>query len=689
MKKNTPVKIVLTILTIFSALPFVSLAQAGSLDLSFDTDGKVITNMGSSDCAANAVVIQSDGRIVAVGYSGNGSTYDFAIARYNTDGGFDTTFDTDGKVTTAIGSYNTAFAVALQSDGKIIAAGSANGSQMDFALVRYNTNGSLDTTFDIDGKVITAVGNFTDVAYSVAIQNDGKIVMAGYSSNGSNDDFSLVRYNTNGSLDSTFDNDGKVITPIGNLTDWGFDLAIQIDGKIVVAGWSDNGTKYDFAMTRYNTNGSLDTTFDTDGKVTTSIGSSNDFAYSLAIQNDGKIVLAGTSNTGSNEDIALVRYNSNGSIDSTFDADGIVVTPIGLYGDRAKSVSIQNDGKILVAGGSTLVTTSDFALLRYNANGSLDNTFDIDGIVTTPIGIGSDIGYSVATQNDGKIVIAGFSHDNTNYAFALARYNYCTTMNLMQSLAICAGQSINIGGNTYSVTGVFIDTFTASIYNCDSIVTTNLTVLPLNTFSQSSIICSGQSVTVGSNTYAISGIYLDTLLAINACDSIVTTNLTVTPMPILTTSVIGIVITSNQVTAGYQWIDCNNNNLPITGETNQSYTATVNGNYAVVVTLGLCADTSACVSITSVGVDQLSNRVGEISIYPNPFSSSTMLQTDYLLINATLNVYNLYGQQVKLISNLYGHTITLYRDNLPSGLYFIRLTQGDKIILRNKLVITD
>ena len=217
MKKNTPVKIVLTILTIFSALPFVSLAQAGSLDLSFDTDGKVITNMGSSDCAANAVVIQSDGRIVAVGYSGNGSTYDFAIARYNTDGGLDTTFDTDGKVTTAIGSYNTAFAVALQSDGKIIAAGSANGSQMDFALVRYNTNGSLDTTFDIDGKVITAVGNFTDVAYSVAIQNDGKIVMAGYSSNGSNDDFSLVRYNTNGSLDSTFDNDGKVIENVESL----------------------------------------------------------------------------------------------------------------------------------------------------------------------------------------------------------------------------------------------------------------------------------------------------------------------------------------------------------------------------------------------------------------------------------------------------------------------------------------
>jgi uncharacterized delta-60 repeat protein len=181
------------------------------------------------------------------------------------EGDLDTTFDSDGKVTTAIGaSDNEAYSVAIQSDGKIVAAGSSkNGSNYDFALARYNTDGTLDTNFGTGGKVITAIGSSTDVAESVAIQSDGKIVAAGFSNNGSNNDFALVRYNTNGTLDTTFDSDGKVTTAIGSANDAAYSVAIQSDGKIVAAGFSNNGSNNDFALVRYNTNGSLDTSFGT------------------------------------------------------------------------------------------------------------------------------------------------------------------------------------------------------------------------------------------------------------------------------------------------------------------------------------------------------------------------------------------------------------------------------------------
>jgi uncharacterized delta-60 repeat protein len=260
------------------------------------------------------------------------------------EGDLDTSFDSDGKVTTDIGGIdNRARSVAIQSDGKIVAAGYSNpGSNYDFTLARYNTDGTLDTNFDSDGKVTTAIGSGTDQAFSVAIQSDGKIVAAGYSNNGSNDDFALVRYNTDGSLDTSFDSDGKVTTAIGGSDDRAHSVAIQSDGKIVVAGHSDNGSNEDFALVRYNTDGTLDTSFDSDGKVTTAIGSASDFARSVAIQSDGKIVAAGRS-TGSNDDFALVRYAGTPPAPPATPTPvptlplfglGILVSLLGLFGLR-------------------------------------------------------------------------------------------------------------------------------------------------------------------------------------------------------------------------------------------------------------------------------------------------------------------------------------------------------------------
>jgi uncharacterized delta-60 repeat protein len=382
------------------------------------------------------VAIQSDGKIIVAGEINTGSLYfDFGLVRYNTNGSLDNTFDSDGRVTTHIGIDAHAQSIALQNDGKIIVVGWSadtitNDYTWNFSIVRYNTDGSLDNSFDNDGIITTAIGSFTsDEAYSVAIQNDGKILVAGsitYSGNNGKD-FALIRVNPNGSLDNSFDNDGIVITTIDN-EDEAYSVAIQNDGKILLAGTSalagTSGSQ--FAVVRYNTDGSLDNSFDNDGKVNTIIGSINN-AHSLAIQSDGKIVVAGDTKLSNQVIFALLRYNQDGSLDNSFDVDGKVTTPFvtnptGSTFSTAYSVAIQNDGKIVAAGDYNNTITNDFALVRYMPDGSLDNSFNSDGIVTTNI-LGSEIGYSIAIQNDGKILVAGKTSNGIEYDFVVARYN--------------------------------------------------------------------------------------------------------------------------------------------------------------------------------------------------------------------------------------------------------------------------
>lgn len=345
-----------------------SLPAPGSLDRSFNITGKVTTAIGASDDKVSAVAIQSDDKIVVAGFTFNGADDDFAVVRYNTDGSLDTTFNITGKVTTAIGTGDDqAMAVAIQSDDKIVVAGHTfNGADYDFAVVRYNTNGSLDTTFNTTGKVTTAIGASDDKVSAVAIQSDGKIVAAGWIFNGGADfDFAVVRYNPDGSLDTTFDTDGKVTTAIGTGDDQAAAVAIQSDGKIVVAGHAFNGANYDFAVVRYNPDGSLDTTFNTNGKVSTAIEASNEAAYAVAIQSNGKIVAAGFSSNGPDDDFAVVRYNTNGGLDTTFNGTGKVTTAIGTSDEDANAAAIQSDGKIVAAGYTLNGSDSDFAVVRY------------------------------------------------------------------------------------------------------------------------------------------------------------------------------------------------------------------------------------------------------------------------------------------------------------------------------------
>jgi uncharacterized delta-60 repeat protein len=376
-------------------------AAASQFDMTFGTAGKVVTDFGGFDRLLD-LATQDDGKIVAVGFTDAGN--DFAVARYNSNGSLDPTFDGDGMVTTDLSGFDEARAVAIQADGKIVAAGTCGSN---ICLARYNSNGTLDPAFDLDGRVITDLPNLQSVN-DIAIQPDGKIVVVGKSFSGpGTDDFIVARYDPNGTLDTNFNTNGYVITTLPG-TDQANAVALQSDGKIIAVGQSDQ----DFSLFRYNSNGSLDPSFDTDGIVTTNIAGT-DIANDVIIQPDGKIIAAGRGEG----DFALARYNANGSLDPNFDADGKVVVDLGDF-DDCRAAALQPDGKIVAVG---KVENRGMAVARFNPTGALDTSFHGDGKLTTVITSSGDIANAVAIQNDGKIVIGGSPNGGT-VNFALARF---------------------------------------------------------------------------------------------------------------------------------------------------------------------------------------------------------------------------------------------------------------------------
>ncbi|MRR18374.1 MAG: hypothetical protein EG826_18180, partial [Deltaproteobacteria bacterium] len=318
-------------------------------------------------------------------------------------------------------------AVVIQVDGKIVVAGDySDGAHSKIAVARYSgVDGSLDTSFNVTGVVTTAIGLNDDHAYGVALQNDAgiKIVVVGSSNNGVNDSFAILRYTTNGILDSGFGTGGLVTTAIGTGNSAANGVAIQTNQLIVAAGYAFNGTNNDFAVARYNMNGTLDGTFGTGGINRTPVGTGASVAKAVAVQStDQKIVVVGQAVVGGSNDFAIVRYLTNGTLDTGFDTDGKVTTSIGTVNDIARAVKIAGGGKIVVAGSSNNGANDDFALARYNTDGTLDTVFNGTGKVTTAVGAGDDSAFGLALQTDGKIVAAGYSSNGSNNDFALTRY---------------------------------------------------------------------------------------------------------------------------------------------------------------------------------------------------------------------------------------------------------------------------
>ncbi len=333
-----------------------------------------------------------------------------------TAGALDTTFGEAGKALTAFPGFaiTQAYALAVQPDGKIVVAGFASVSSggEDFAVARYLEDGRLDAAFDGDGMLTTDFGA-NDRARAVALQADGKIVVAGWSSAG--DDFAVARYLPDGQLDPSFDGDGRLTTDFGAV-DAAYALMLQADGQIVVAGNSGNFINSNFALARYLADGRLDAAFDGDGRLTTDFGAAES-AHALALQPDGKIVAAGEIRSGAfASSFALARYLADGQLDAAFDGDGRLTTTFGSS-DSAYALALQPDGKIVVAGSVSTLSNPDFALARYLADGQLDAGFDGDGKLTTDFG-GAESAHALALQPDGKIVAAGTTFSD----FALARY---------------------------------------------------------------------------------------------------------------------------------------------------------------------------------------------------------------------------------------------------------------------------
>ncbi|KAF0192708.1 MAG: hypothetical protein FD165_478 [Gammaproteobacteria bacterium] len=423
-------------------------AGPGDLDPTFGVGGKVVSDFSAAGAdidSANGVAIQTDGKILVVGYtydSGTIPTQHFMVARYNTEGGLDAGFGVGGLVQSDPGFPGVFYDVAVQGDGKIVAAGTIQTTPLTtgarIIVARYHSNGTQDLSFGSGGFVVTSAGSSGTGGSAIAIQPDSKIVVAGNTGlalNGLN--FALARYNTDGSLDTLFDGDGIVTTDIGGSGDVALDLALQADGKIVAVGRSYDLAHFPnaiLAVVRYNSDGSLDTTFDGDGKVTTTIGSSIDTANAVAIQGDGRIVAAGSRINAGNgaPDMVVLRYLTTGGLDTSFGGTGIVITPFPTFQSATNDVVIQSSGKIVVGGFATgepgPASGNDFALARYNSDGTLDATFGTAGLVTTPFGAPAlgrdDFGNALVMQADGKLVLVGdsktFSGDTD---VALARYS--------------------------------------------------------------------------------------------------------------------------------------------------------------------------------------------------------------------------------------------------------------------------
>lgn len=404
----------------------------GGLDRSFGHSGRVTTDFFRSYAEAHGVARQRDGKLVAVGFTNAPVGRDFALARYDRFGRLDPTFGTGGRVTTDISVFDDANAVALQPDGKIVVAGSAfEGSDPGyqvFALARYDTDGTLDTSFGTGGIVLGNFASGHDGVNALALQADGKIVVAGgivLDESTSRTAFAVARYDQDGAVDTGFGTGGLVVTSFGGHVDIANAVTVEPSGRIVAAGIA---TLQGFGLAAYTTAGAPDLGFGTAGKVTTSLAGRSDVdAYGIALGRDGSLVVTGGSHNPSTGlvDVTVARYGASGTPDSEFGNGGTVTTSFGVEAE-GRAVVVDARGDIVVAASNPFAfDTDDFELARYRPDGTLDGRFGHDGLVTTDFFGGSDHARALLVQPDGSIVVAGgatYDEATGGSDLALARY---------------------------------------------------------------------------------------------------------------------------------------------------------------------------------------------------------------------------------------------------------------------------
>jgi uncharacterized delta-60 repeat protein len=403
------------------------LAAPGDLDPTFGVGGIVYTSF-FRHARASAVALQPDGKIVAVGTYGIRDDKLFALARYLTDGTLDATFGGgDGKVITNITRRSDlALDVAIQTDGKLVVVGRSGGKNGQFGVVRYESDGSLDASFGGGGIVVTDFSAGDDIASAVALQADGRIVVAGTRLEGFalNSRFAVARYLVDGTLDQSFSLDGKIATNFTRGRDSASGVAIQADGKIVAAGRA-GGAGGRFALVRYKPGGTRDGTFAGDGKVMTDFTRSDDEARDVAIQTDGKIVAVGEGGPFGRMRFVLARYTDSGALDQAFSGDGRALGPPLGSAALGEAVALQADGKTVVSGlawGGASSCETVAVVSRFSTDGAIDASFGTSGTAATSYEVANQAS-DVVIQPDGRIVAVGAANFCTSkFTFVVLRY---------------------------------------------------------------------------------------------------------------------------------------------------------------------------------------------------------------------------------------------------------------------------
>lgn len=634
----------------------------------------------------------------------------------------DHTFATGGIASglSSISNSLSSAKIIVQPDNKILQVFSLYNSSsiVKFGLIRYKTNGSVDSSFGSYGIAETQIGIAGSNANSAALQQDGKIIVVGISYLASTTAVAVARYNSNGNLDSSFGTNGTVVTSIGVNGDGANDVAVQPDGKIVVAGYAYtlNYTSSFFVL-RLLPNGTLDAGFGQSGKIAFHVGPfvapynqyASEFARAVAVQPDGKIVVAGTSYAYVNcydyyggiyciEAFGMARFNPNGSIDSSFGVNGRVRDTLLLR--SAADLELQPDGKLLVTGYGNV---SGFITERYNINGSLDSSFGNTGKVLTNVanpGTTSESN-SIAVLPNGKIIVVGVSEPG-NYSFAAARYesngvldntfngtgmavfhisalssDYVTSVTLQDQKILIGGTSVNVSGSVQRIVVAKLND------NAPLITPTISAGGPLE-------FCLGKNVRLVSSEQGTIQWYKNDVMINGATDTAYVANTTgsykvrvgnvngcgVSPAvsvianPNPPTPPINWITPEFSTTPGYRHYEWLLNNTPIAAPDSNVFRPAQTGNYSVTVIDSLsCRSTSGLFQLRALPVSDIVIGESKLRYYPNPVTSELIIEVNNAgLKKLEAKLFDLSGKLVhRQLLNQNRNQLLLSK--LPMGIY--------------------
>jgi uncharacterized delta-60 repeat protein len=419
MKQNLLLSLVFICL-----VPVFTSGQGEIIDVTFGDKGKTLVPVSTANDFIWAVATYSDGKILTAGASYNGSDYDFTFVRLDANGSIDNTFGVNGIKTLSLGTSNDRItSIAIRSDGRIVAGGYyESGSTWAYVILRLNSDGSLDTTFGENGYVTKAIGESYFYCTGLVLQKDDKIVASGSAWNGEDWDLAAVRFFENGTLDNTFSDDGISSKFLAGSNDYGHAISLLPDGRIVVAGELALTNYNSMMVMRLNSDGTLDNGLIPNGASSLTFTQGNSSAQGIVITSDNSMWLVGSVYNETNWDIAIGRMTSAGQFDGTFGKNGTLIVYIENNDDFAYSILKQPDGKLVIGGYTESETEDDFVLIRLNSDGTFDKTFNQTGIYRYSISSLGDACYAMAFQPDGKVIAAGEAKTSSGWDFAIARF---------------------------------------------------------------------------------------------------------------------------------------------------------------------------------------------------------------------------------------------------------------------------